>query len=162
PNSILMPSEIKENAEMIKRETIQVPSDWSNYVANTDSEENRGTYRLRVLVGDEQLEGLYKIQLPRRTAVSKMFINNELVIDNHFVNEEIRKEDPKLSNRCASFLESEMNEIEILIHVVDKQNFREKGIVKSIKFGKESAVNLSNYISIAMHLLVVVIIFIHF
>lgn len=162
PNSILMPSEIKENAEMIKRETIQVPSDWSNYVANTDSEENTGTYRLRVLVGDEQLEGLYKIQLPRRTAVSKMFINNELVIDNHFVSEEIRKQDPNLINRSASFWASEMNEIEILIHVVDKQNFREKGIVKSIKFGKESAVNLSNYISIAMQLLVVVIIFIHF
>ena len=162
PNSLLMPSEIKESSEQLKKETILVPSDWSNYFANTGSVENRGTYRLRILVGDEQLEGLYKIHLPRRTAVSKMFINNQLVIDNHFVSEETERRDLNLINRTASFLAEQMNEIEILIHVSDNENFRDKGIVKSIKFGKESAINLSNYISIAMQLLVVIIILIHF
>src|SRR5690625_1744502 len=162
PDKLLMPSDIEENSKHGKNATISVPSDWSNYFDKAGSGENDGTYRLRMLVADEQLQGLYKIQLPRKTAVSKLFINDQLAIDNHFVKGEEKDRDPNLIDLSASFRAEQTNEIDILIHVSDSQNFRDAGIVKSIQFGKESAINSANYLSIAMQLLVVVIILIHF
>src|SRR5690625_875213 len=157
-----MTSEIGRNNEELKSSTIAVPSDWSDHFNEITSVENVGTYRLRILVADEQLKGLYKIQLPRRTAISKMFINGELVIDNHFEKGNPKKRNPNLINRSASFHVNGMKEIELLVHVAVSQNFRDKGIVKSVKFGKESSINFSNYQSIAMQLLVIVIVLLHF
>src|SRR5690625_3611631 len=162
PHSLVMPSEIGRNNEELKSSTIAVPSDWSDHFNEITSVENVGTYRLRILVADEQLKGLYKIQLPRRTAISKMFINGELVIDNHFEKGNPKKRNPNLINRSASFHVNGMKEIELLVHVAVSQNFRDKGIVKSVKFGKESSINFSNYQSIAMQLLVIVIVLLHF
>lgn len=103
PHSHLMPGDNGKSTDDLNRSTITVPSDWINSFNENRSGENIGTYRLRVLVDDEQLNGSYKIQLPKRTAVSKMFINGELAIDNHFDKADFKDRNPNSIDRSASF-----------------------------------------------------------
>lgn len=161
PDVLLGPNEIRENAQQLEKRVMPVPSDWRKDDHPVTFTGNDGTYRLRMLLTDDQLQGNYQIQLPRRTAVSKMYINGELVLDNQFVQGAEKERNPNQAKQFASFGLENMNETEILIQISDGPTFRGSGIVKSIKFGKESAIQSSNDFSMAMQLIVIAITLLH-
>ena len=67
PSTFLTPDSIHSQANLVDKTIISVPSNWHPYFpAETDASAKYATYRLRILVADEQLTQQFKLQLPRR------------------------------------------------------------------------------------------------
>lgn len=160
PNSLLSPNQVESVDENV---FISVPSNWSPYFPNeTTSTDSYATYRLRVLVPDEQVKRLFNIQLPHIPYVSKIFVNNELVLDNDSRNANVNHPINPFISRATPFTADQDNQVDILIQVPGNSISKVRGMTKSIRFGNEFALNKQQTTSIAIQLFTTLFTLLHF
>lgn len=163
PSTFLTPDSIHSQANLVDKTIISVPGNWHPYFpAETDASAKYATYRLRILVADEQLTQQFKLQLPRRPLVSEVIVNGSVVIENTATKENVNNQISSLVSRSITFEANEKKEIEILIHVPANSMSTINGIGKSIQLGNAATIDNRYNLSTSMQLLVAIIALLHF
>lgn len=134
PDKLIMNTdEIIEN-NFIKY--IKVPGSWKeDKKSNFKSINEVGTYHLKVLLNDKDIDKLYGIKTILIRMASEVYVNNELLIKSG--NPAINKNDYKMYIKPQTeFFKPTLNELDIVVHVSNFDNNRHAGILKSIYFGE--------------------------
>jgi two-component system sensor histidine kinase ChiS len=153
PSLFLDPEDTESTDLQSQSEWIQVPGNWNNSTG-IDSGHGFGTYRLRVLISDN--EELYGIRVPSIQTASRLFINGQLQNEIGYPTETAK--DNKARNvPFSSSFHTDTNEIEIMLHVSNYQFPDTGGIQQSIKFGTVDAVANEKFTSISMQMMVCVV-----
>ncbi|OAB45949.1 hybrid sensor histidine kinase/response regulator [Paenibacillus glacialis] len=158
PSLLLKPEKFKSSSDLnLPRSWIEVPGNW-NSVMGTNSKYGFGTYRLRVLIHDE--EQLYGIRIPNILTASRLYINGNLKQEMGFPTETV--EDNKARNvPYSSSFHTDTREIEIVVHVSNYQLSNTGGIIQSIKFGTTTAVANEKLFSQSMQIIVCIVLLLH-
>ncbi len=152
PGVLLKPEEIENQSAA---EYMALPGKWHDFFdEDTPWMERQGTYRLKLLVPEERIDRLYQIQLPRNALSSKVYINGQLLLDNDF---SLQGNGEMISNavpRSTSFRARENNEVEVLIQFKSNSLAKRNGLIKTILFGDNRAMNAASMWNIANQLLI--------
>lgn len=143
-----------------KFHNIQVPGDWRNVLSNkSDSSYGYGTYRLRILV--DPIKEPIALWLRGIQAASGVEINgiNTGEIGELAVN--AKQYSPQDSSFTASYFVKGTKEIEVLIRVANFDNPYHGGIMRSIRFGYQAAVDYERWYSIGFQLVIFIVLIIH-
>ncbi|WP_342514554.1 ATP-binding protein [Sporosarcina sp. FSL K6-1522] len=121
-----------------------------------------GTYRLKIILADEQQKQHYQMLLPHEPYVAKVIVNNEVALDNESEHYGVAKRKSGLFARTVSLKADKQGEIDIIIQQPNHAMATEKGIAKSIQIGSESALKRQHFTSITFQLLVAAVTLLHF
>ncbi|MHA6260259.1 hybrid sensor histidine kinase/response regulator [Sporosarcina sp. CAU 1771] len=159
-NTLLTPEDLNNLQLDTEKYIVTVPGKKGSLLGDqTNNSKQFGTYRLRILLSESQTANRFKLQLPRNTKANKLFINNELVIDNSSTSNSLVISAPL--PRAASFSANEDNEVEVLIQFIHPSPKEETEILQSIRFGDAKMIDKFNNISIASQLLIIVMLVLH-
>lgn len=147
-------------SEDIPCRTLQVPGDWGS-VMNPDSGSSYGygTYRLRILI--DPLEQPVALWLQGIQASSQVEING---MDKYGVGKPAATEHeywPKSVSYTASHSEEGTTELEVLIHAANFDEPFNGGLVRSIRFGSQAAIDHVRWYSIGFQLVTFVVLLLH-
>ncbi|MFP7473354.1 ATP-binding protein [Niallia taxi] len=133
-----------------------VPGNWNSYMGNKSF--NYGTYRLRILLDENQSYKSFGLKLNKINNASTIFINGEKVGSSGKIapneKEHIGTNVPYLVK-----FKPNSNEIDIVIQV--SSNRINSGIVKPIRFGTVEAITQQNELSIGLQLLLCLVLLLH-
>ncbi|WP_410769346.1 ATP-binding protein [Fontibacillus sp. BL9] len=159
PNLFLDP-DVKDGSDLAKepgKTWIQVPGKWNKQLGS-DSGYGYGTYRIRVLTGNN--DSLLGLRVQNVQTSSKIYLNGEM-----------RKStgepgDSPGQNRAMNIpytvlFKSDSGVTDIVIHVSNYQMHSTGGITQSIKFGTAEAVTREVSFSEAMQIIVCVVLLLH-
>ncbi|MBB3068593.1 sensor histidine kinase YesM [Paenibacillus baekrokdamisoli] len=139
---------------------IQVPGDWSSVLnSGSGSSYGYGTYRLRILI--DPLEQPIAFWLQGIQASSAVEINGltEGAIGKPAVNATTYK--PKNISYTASYAAKGVTEIVLLIRVANFDDPYNGGILRSIRFGSQAAIDHVRWYSIGFQLVTFIILLLH-
>ncbi|WP_405116503.1 ATP-binding protein [Paenibacillus sp. FSL K6-1217] len=143
------------------RNYVQVPGDWSGgFPEGEQSSLGYGTYRLRILLDPSQPEP-YGFWIQRIQAASSIDINEQR--ETSFGKLAVSREDylPKAVSYTAAYDEPGQQEIVLLVRAANYDHPLEGGIVRSIRFGSQAAVDSARMYSIGFQLVTFVIMLLH-
>ncbi|NQX45884.1 response regulator [Paenibacillus tritici] len=143
------------------RNYVQVPGDWSGgFPEGEQSSLGYGTYRLRILVDPSQPEP-YGFWIQRIQASSSIDINEQK--ETSFGKLAVSREDylPKAVSYTAAYENPGQQEIVLLVRAANYDHPLEGGIVRSIRFGSQAAVDSARMYSIGFQLVTFVIMLLH-
>lgn len=157
PNEFLPSGSVQnQNAELIS-----VPENWLNtpFFDRKQHPFGYGTYRLKVLLPDDKQQ-IYGIRMTSVDTAAKVYINSLLVAESGNPSDSIHTYQGKFGPFSGSF-HPENNEIEIIIHVSNYDNFLSGGINKSIYIGTDTAINKVGGLSRTLQIVVSVFFLLH-
>lgn len=157
PSAFVQPSSSLLNANS-NPSHIEVPGIWEHaFPENSDSSYRYGTYRLRILVDDQ--DGVpYKLRINRINDASAIYVNGALSGKNGNPSETKESYQARVVPYFVT-IPSAGNSIDIVIHV--SSHAGEGGIVESIRLGTEGAVNHLNLLSWGLQLGLCIVFLIH-
>ncbi|MFC5699815.1 ATP-binding protein [Cohnella faecalis] len=160
PNRLLMQTTDRSYESGEGNGFIQVPGNWGSSLSpNSKSNLGYGSYRLKILV-DRDDARQYGIRILGIAASSGLYVNGHFAAGSGRPAE--TKQQYKAVNSTYSATFSPVNgEIEIVIQAANFDNSQSGGIVKTVKFGTESAILKDERFSIAMQFLVFVVLAMH-
>ncbi|TNJ67780.1 response regulator [Paenibacillus hemerocallicola] len=138
---------------------IQVPSDWRTSMPG-QTPYGYGTYRLRIMVSGN-LEQPYGFWVQKISAASAMYVNGEKLSSFGPPAENKEHYKAKANTYSATYAADGRNEIELFVHAANFDNPRMGGIVKSIRFGSQAAIDSERMYSIGFQLVTIVILLLH-
>ncbi|WP_276918512.1 hybrid sensor histidine kinase/response regulator [Aneurinibacillus aneurinilyticus] len=140
---------------------VQVPGDWRNALSKeSDSSFGYGTYRLRILV-DQPLNQPYTFWIQQIQAASIVEINGKAEPGIGLPAEQAQTYRPKAVSYTASYTADNVKEIELLVRVANFDQPLNGGIVKSIRFGSQAAIDTERWYSIGFQLVTFIILLLH-
>ncbi len=141
-------------------DSIQVPGDWGNKLnPASGSSYGYGTYRLRLLV--DPLQEPIAFWIRGLQASSIVEINGQV---NAIMGRPAAKTDdyrPQSSSFTASYGEKGATEVELLIRMANYDEPYNGGIVRSIRFGSQAAIDYARWYSIGFQLVTFIILLLH-
>lgn len=140
---------------------VQVPGDWSSsFPEGEQSSLGYGTYKLRILLDPSQTES-YGFWIQRIQAASSIDINEQR--ETSFGKLAANSGDyiPKAVSYTAAYDEPGRQEIVLLVRAANYDHPLEGGIVRSIRFGSQAAVDTERMYSIGFQLVSFVIMMLH-
>jgi sensor histidine kinase YesM len=141
-------------------QNIQVPGDWGSVLASgTGSSFGYGTYRLRILV--DPLEVPVSFWLRGLQSASTVEINGHVESDIGKTADTAKAHMPKNISYTASYAASDVDEIELLIRVSNYEDRYNGGILRSIRFGSQAAIDYVRWYSIGFQLVMLITLLIH-
>lgn len=152
PNELLNPVENKSN---YNHTYLSVPDIDQDEL----SEENFGTYRLKILL-PEDTNQLYGIRATNISTASRVFIDNEMIAESGVVANSPETYKGTLGTQ-TSFFQPNGFEIELIIQVANYDDAYSFGIENSIKFGTENAVNTNGNNNVILQLIVSTLLLLH-
>ncbi|MGM8365389.1 ATP-binding protein [Virgibacillus sp. W0181] len=135
---------------------LDTPMEWNIAFDNRDSF-SHGTYRLQILLNDENLQE-FALKINKLHNASTIFINGKQVGESGLAAITEKKHIGSTVPYTVSF-EPKQTEVEIIIHA--SSNRLDGGIVKPIQFGTDKAINFQSLLSIGLQLLLVFVLVIH-
>lgn len=139
---------------------LNVPGDWSSVLnPENHSPYGFGSYHLRILVNPD--DTIYGFRIPSVRSASKLYVNGQLLAKSGEVGESDETYTAWNIPYSASMGTNEGQVIEVIIQVSNFQDPRSSGIVRSIKFGVESALARETQLSLSLQLLVASIFLVH-
>ncbi|MEC0169659.1 hybrid sensor histidine kinase/response regulator [Paenibacillus graminis] len=147
--------------DMEKHGLVKVPGDWSSgFTEEGHSSFGYGTYRLRILTG-QPLKDPYGFWIQRIQAASEIEINGQK--ENPFGRLAEYKEGytPRAVSYTATYTAGAKQEIELLVRAANFDHPRKGGIVRSIRFGSQAAVDTERWYSIGFQLVAFIIMLLH-
>lgn len=129
---------------------IEVPGGWNDVMQPDQPAPNGfGSYRLRILTDPDDTT-TYALHVSSIRSASELYVNGRLLARNGQPAE--REEDAKARNvpYTAAFTADESGVIEIIVQASNYNDPRRGGIVRSMRFGSESAIKWENQLSVAM------------
>ncbi len=164
PNSLLVdhPLTIDEayRKQRSERSYIQVPSDWSSLLSPQDHRTNGyASYRLRIRIDAERQQS-YALRMAGIVSASAVYVDGKrighsgqpAIAEEHYISRNVPY--------TVSFT-TENDEIDLVVHVANYDDTLKGGILESIKFGSEAAVNSEQTISTNMQWLMCFFLLIH-
>ncbi|WP_246079437.1 hybrid sensor histidine kinase/response regulator [Paenibacillus piri] len=140
--------------------SIQVPGDWGGVLANgPDSSYGYGTYRLRMLV--DPLKQPVSFWIRGIQASSSVEINGLVAGEIGKPAEHASRYTPVNVSYTASYSVEGTQEIELLIRVANFEDPYNGGIVRSIRFGSQAAMDYVRWYSIGFQLVTFFILLLH-
>ncbi|MDI4648048.1 ATP-binding protein [Cohnella hashimotonis] len=138
---------------------VRVPGNLGHSLSGHDSPYGFGSYRLRIKVNPDP-DLVYGIRVSSVRSSSEIFVNDRLVA---------RKGQPATSKEqytarsmpYSAAFNADTDEIDIVVQVANYDNKLRSGLVGSIRFGSERAVNKEVGFSVHMQLIVCVVLAIH-
>lgn len=141
------------------RTFIQVPGDWKSSLSANHTPYGYGSYRLRVKVNPDN-ELTYGIRVPNVPTASELYVNDHLLAGDGQPAKNKQQYTARSTPYTAIF-KAETGEIDIVVQVANYDNSKRGGLVGSIKFGSQHAVEKEVGFSVNMQLVVVVVLMIH-
>lgn len=161
PNVFLMDGDTEQLRLENAMNIIQVPGNWSASLPEDNSEPfGYGSYRLRLLV-DPNDHITYSIRIPSVRSSSAVFVNGRLLGQSGQPATNVDDYTGRNVPYSVSFIADEMSEIEIVIQAANFTDPRKSGIVRSMKFGTDGAIQRETLLSTAMQLMIAAIFMIH-
>lgn len=161
------PSALLSHEDIARRQTapdsryVRVPGDWQDALAEaTGSSFGYGTYRLRILV-DQPLDQPYAFWIHKIQASSVLEINGKKSAAFGLPAEQSGKYNPKMVSYLAYYEAGDAKEIELLVRAANFDSPLDGGIVKSIRFGSQAAVDTERMYSIGFQLAAFIILLLH-
>ncbi|MCE5173305.1 ATP-binding protein [Paenibacillus profundus] len=140
---------------------VKVPGDWRSSVSDKgDSSYGYGTYRLRILTGG-RLNQPYGFWIRNIQTSSMLFMNGQLLAKFGSPAEQAENYKPKANSYTVSYIAGEQREIEIIVHATNFDNPLKGGIVQSIRFGSQAAIDTEWMYSIGFQLVTFIILLLH-
>lgn len=139
---------------------IQVPGDWGSVLTKeADTSIGYGTYRLRILI--DPLEQPVAFWLQKIQASSGVELNG--LVENDFGKpaENAEEYKPKKISYTASYSVKGTKELELLIRVANYDDAYNGGILHSIQFGSQAAIDYVRWYSIGFQLVIFVVLLLH-
>lgn len=139
---------------------IQVPGDWGSVLnKDSDSSYGYGTYRLRILI--DPLKQPISFWVRGIEASSSVEINGQVAGEFGKIAENANEYTPKNISYTASYFEEGTTEIELLIRVANFDKPYNGGIVRSIRFGSQAAIDYVRWYSIGFQLVTFIVLLLH-
>ncbi|MFE1629211.1 ATP-binding protein [Brevibacillus reuszeri] len=140
---------------------VQVPGDWrSGFSEDSTSSYGYGTYRLRILL-DHPINQPYMFWIPQIQAASSIEVNGEVIGGSGVVGASAEEYKPVDQSYTPSYNAGDANEIEVLIRSANFDSPRDGGIVRSIYFGSQAAIDNTRWYSIGFQLATFLILLLH-
>ncbi len=133
-----------------------IPGNWNKIMENKPF--NYGTYRLRILVDEEQVNQSFGLKINKINNASALYINGQQVGKSGNVASNEKYHSGSNIPYTVSFKQTS-KEIEIIILV--SSNKINSGIVKPIRFGTHEAITKQNELSIGLQLLLCLVLILH-
>ncbi|WP_231575213.1 hybrid sensor histidine kinase/response regulator [Paenibacillus sp. FSL P4-0081] len=143
------------------QQVVQVPGDWSSgFPEEGHSSFGYGTYRLRILV-DPSLQKPYGFWIQRIQAASSIEVNGQT--EGSFGQLAANRQDykPEAVSYTAAYNAAGQQEITLLVRAANYDHPLEGGIVRSIRFGSQAAVDTERMYSIGFQMVTFVIMLLH-
>lgn len=140
---------------------VRVPGDWSSgFPEEGHSSFGYGTYRLRILVDPSQKQP-YGFWIQRIQASSGIEINGQT--EGSFGQLAVNRQDykPKAVSYTAAYNAAGQQQITLLVRAANYDHPLEGGIVRSIRFGSQAAVDTERMYSIGFQMVTFVIMLLH-
>lgn len=144
-----------------ENEYIDVPNGW-NVMLNGDDDESfgYGSYRLRIQVPEDKGDH-YSLYVPSVRSASEVYVNGRLMASSGEVGVSKDSQQAKNLPYTTTFMADEDGEIEVVVQASNFQDIRRSGIIRSIKFGLESAILKERNLSFAMQIIASALLLIH-
>ncbi|MGM7723660.1 hybrid sensor histidine kinase/response regulator [Metabacillus sp. Hm71] len=152
PNVFASP---KDLAAVAEQNIIQVPRGWKELSTLANEKEQVGTYELRIHVQDDKEE--YRLKVHRIADSFILYANGDKI-------EQRTAYSNTMSSLVPSILTVKPDKtgwIHLVIAVSSSDEIYDGGLLKSIRFGTESAITREHLTSLAMQLMVAAIMIIH-
>ncbi|RED60349.1 hybrid sensor histidine kinase/response regulator [Cohnella lupini] len=160
PNTLLEGGDIGMTASDAHPEFIRVPGNWkSKLPSQSKSPIGIGTYRLRILIDpDEELQ--YGIRLFNVPSSSALYVNGERLASS---GNPARSAEGYVARNApySAIFHPEGEVIDLVVQVSNFDDVRSGGIVKSISFGTDAAINRETWLAIGLQLMVCAIFILH-
>ncbi|MED4123954.1 ATP-binding protein [Halalkalibacterium halodurans] len=142
-----------------EEKTIKVPLGWNKVSPFAEGSEQVGTYQLRIRVQDA--EERYALKVQRIFDSFLLYANGELVEERRAptITESVARS--SLTPSIVRVTPDENGWIHLMIAVSSSENIYDGGVLKSIRFGTEVAMNREHWSTSAAQLMVAAIMFIH-
>lgn len=159
------PGKFLTHQDMLRNETekpqyIEVPGNWGSPSTEQNGSFGYGTYRLRILV-DRPLNQPYTFWIQKIQAASIVEINGQTEPPFGIPSEQAENYKPKVVTYTASYTADNEKEIELLIRVSNYDHPADGGIVKSVRFGSQAAVDTERWYSIGFQLVTFIVLMLH-
>ncbi|WP_141499882.1 ATP-binding protein [Paenibacillus luteus] len=141
---------------------IQVPGDWSGAFSNrSDNSYGYGTYRLRILL-DSSPDYPYSFWVKQIEASSQIEINGQKVPAFGKLSETAAGSKSKVMTYTESYKAgTEVTEIELLVRAANFEQPYKGGIIRSIRFGSQAAIDNERMYSIGFQMVTFIILLLH-
>ncbi|MBW4083009.1 ATP-binding protein [Paenibacillus sp. S150] len=138
-----------------------VPGDWSSGFPDEErSSFGFGTYKLRILTG-QPLSEPYGFWMQRIQAASEVEINGQKEPAFGRLAESKERYIPDAVSYTATYIAGDRQEIELLVRVANFDHPVNGGIVRSIRFGAQAAIDTERWYSIGFQLAAFIILLLH-
>ncbi|MHA6533436.1 hybrid sensor histidine kinase/response regulator [Paenibacillus sp. BAC0078] len=139
----------------------KVPGDWSDALTKGEPPSfGFGTYRLRILIG-QPLNEPYGFWIQRIQAASQLEINGLKESPFGRLSESKAGYKPKAVSYTATYIAGNRQEIELLVRTANFDQPLDGGIVNSIRFGTQAAIDNQRWYSIGFQLVTFIILMLH-
>lgn len=140
---------------------VQVPGDWSTgFSEDKDSPFGYGTYRLHILV-DQPLNQPYSLWLQEIQAASTVEVNGKTIPEFGTLGTNKEAYTPRVIPYIVNYENEHVQEMEVLIRAANFDHALHGGIVKSIRFGSQAAIDTERMYSVGFQLVAFVILLLH-
>lgn len=150
-----------DTQETESRRLINVPGGWNTTLQDeVESPYGYGTYHLRVLVNPEERHS-YSIFIPSVRSSSQLFINGSKYGSS---GQPAEIADEYKANNVAytvTFTADQEGVIDVILQAANFLDSRSSGLVRSMKFGTDEAVQKERQLSVSMQFVVVIALLIH-
>ena len=144
----------------IEKTSITVPGDWRNSLSSgASSSFGYGTYRLRILLDDEENES-YRMYFSRIQTAATVYINGKVVSEMGQPSKNEAHSIPK-NSPFSVLVEKGVTEIDLVIHVSNFEDPHSGGIVKSIRLGTDETIIKEQALSYSFQFMVAIVLFFH-
>lgn len=153
PGMLLMSKEQEQESVPEAVQRINVPSKWNERIqSGTSTPYGFGSYRLTILVdsGDE----VYSIYVPSVRSSSELYINGKRMASSGRPAPEAAEYHAANLPYIATFMANEQGTIELVIQAANYSDPRSGGLVRSLKFGSDSAIYREKQISMGAQYLI--------
>ena len=162
PSQHIHPDEFEstEKLSTYKKVLLETPNNWGGAFSEESLESFRyGTYRLKILLGDER-EKSFAFRVNQIRNASEVFINGESV---HKDGQPAMKSELHEARNLpySVYVEPNQSEIDLVIHVSNHTFIGEGGITEAIRFGTAEAIDFRTSLSVGLQLLLCIVLLIH-
>ncbi|OZB90857.1 ATP-binding protein [Paenibacillus sp. XY044] len=142
------------------RSLIQVPGDWRGTWENRSSSFGYGTYRLRILV-DQPMEQSYALWVKQVKSSSVVIMNGKTVGGFGQPAEDAKAYAPRMVSFIDTYSANGEKVIDLMIQAANYEDPTSGGIVKSLRFGTQAAIDFEWWYSIGFQLITFFILLLH-
>ncbi|MBB3131132.1 signal transduction histidine kinase [Paenibacillus rhizosphaerae] len=145
----------------LDRRMIRVPGDWSPaWQDKSGSSFGYGTYRLRILV-DEQPDERYKLWIKEIKASSVVIVNGDIAGEAGKPAASAKAYIPVIQSFTKNAAPNEQNVIDIFVQSANYHDPTSGGIIESMRFGTQAAIDYEWWYSIVFQMAVFTILLLH-